>query len=277
MATSGSRDFIHTRNSIIRAALRKIGVVAENQEPSPEQYSAGAETLNTLVKSLQTRGVFLWTLNNKDMALTSGKSTYDLSSDVIDIQDVFYREDGNDTYLEPITKEEYARKIDKDDSGDPSQYLLDKQITVPKLTLWRVPDKTTGVVVGTDSNNYKCIKSHTADSSNRPITGASYATYWEQTSTLSGSTWVSGTNYKSSILYFTEVLKLQDFDSTGDNPDFPVKWSLALIYGLAFHLSFDYAVPERGDLEQVFEREFALALDSDKESANLYLGIRRRS
>ncbi len=39
------------------------------------------------------------------------------------------------------------------------------------------------------------------------------------------------------VLYWREMLRLQDFDSATDNPDFPVRWSYALITGLTAALS----------------------------------------
>lgn len=54
-------------------------------------------------------------------------------------------------------------------------------------------------VIGTNSQNYTCIKTHTADSTNRPITGASYTTYWTQSGNR-GITWVSGDKYKYEFL-----------------------------------------------------------------------------
>lgn len=41
-------------------------------------------------------------------------------------------------------------------------------------------------VLGTDNKNWRCITAHTASASDRPITGASYATYWEE---CDGTTW----------------------------------------------------------------------------------------
>jgi hypothetical protein len=49
-------------------------------------------------------------------------------------------------------------------------------------------------VMGTDTLNYRCIIGHTAAAGNRPITGGSWATYWEQAGTA-GITWLSGANY----------------------------------------------------------------------------------
>ena len=54
----------------------------------------------------------------------------------------------------------------------------------------------TNLVLGTDGLNYTCVKDHAAEAENRPITGASWATYWAQQGT-GGGTWGAGTGYSS--------------------------------------------------------------------------------
>lgn len=51
-------------------------------------------------------------------------------------------------------------------------------------------------VTGTDSLVYTCIRSHTSASGNKPVTGASWSTYWKQTGST-GGTWVTATSYTS--------------------------------------------------------------------------------
>jgi hypothetical protein len=43
---------------------------------------------------------------------------------------------------------------------------------------------------------------------------------------------------------FTYQRPLEDFDSVGDNPDFPVEWHKALVYGLAYELCDEYGIPD---------------------------------
>lgn len=50
------------------------------------------------------------------------------------------------------------------------------------------------VMLGTDSLAYRCISNHTSASTNRPITGADYADYWE-VYTSHASTWANATSY----------------------------------------------------------------------------------
>ncbi len=56
------------------------------------------------------------------------------------------------------------------------------------------------VVKGSDEKAWKCKLAHTAASANKPITGASYLTYWElyNTDDAFGADWVSGWAYKAS-------------------------------------------------------------------------------
>ncbi|MFA6357516.1 MAG: DUF2341 domain-containing protein, partial [Candidatus Omnitrophota bacterium] len=53
-------------------------------------------------------------------------------------------------------------------------------------------------VVGTDSKDYKCILSHTASDSTKPVTGALYEQYWQDNATAgTGSVWANGVVYNS--------------------------------------------------------------------------------
>ncbi len=54
--------------------------------------------------------------------------------------------------------------------------------------------KDTDQVIGSDTKNYICKLAHTAASSNKPITGADWATYWTQTGSA-GIAWVTGSAY----------------------------------------------------------------------------------
>ena len=52
-------------------------------------------------------------------------------------------------------------------------------------------------VVGTDTNEYRCVLSHTSAAATRPILGANYATYWVATGRtgLGAETWVALVDY----------------------------------------------------------------------------------
>jgi len=59
-------------------------------------------------------------------------------------------------------------------------------------------DKGASMVVGTDGKDYKCKLSHTSSNSDRPTSGASWSTYWQDNLTTGqGAAWVAGTAYES--------------------------------------------------------------------------------
>lgn len=69
---------------------------------------------------------------------------------------------------------------------------------------YNIPDARS-VVVGTDTFTYQCKLNHTADSSNRPITGVDWATYWTLGGT-SPTSWVSGSSYIGGKLYWVRCI-----------------------------------------------------------------------
>jgi hypothetical protein len=86
-----------------------------------------------------------------------------------------------------------------------------------KIFLWAVVWEPTtltasSVVVGTDGNDYECIRNHTSAATNKPITGANYTSYWEATgSTGSGSVWATSTSYTSisNVTLSTDIIGIE--------------------------------------------------------------------
>ena len=60
---------------------------------------------------------------------------------------------------------------------------------------WVKNDVHSDVVLGTDGNDYECILNHTSDNSTKPITGASWQTYWRRLNPYDTATWVTGKIY----------------------------------------------------------------------------------
>lgn len=262
MAVSGSRDFILTRSDIITHALRRIGVLGLGDTASATELSEAAEVLNILQLSWQNDGIFLWTQTDDLQLLTADALSYNMDSDILEVKNVFFRKDGSDTLLTPLTREEFKALSDKDSTGNPTSYFMDYQLAQPVLYPWPIYDYTTSVRTGSDSAAWLCIKDHTSASASYPVTGADYATYWASTAETTGGAWATATAYYSGIIRFTKVYRLQDFDAATDNPDFPVRWYKALILGLAAELC-----PEWGKLEMSGFDKLVLLADRAKKDA----------
>jgi hypothetical protein len=273
MATSGSRDWIVTRNDIIKAALRKIGVIPAGGVPSPDQFTDASFALNSMVQSWQNDDVYLWTVAEEWVKLVDGTASYALGTGTaIEALNPIFRRDDSDTPLNPLTREEFYAVPDKKTEADPISVYVDYQLSYPTMWVWPVPSISTSVVVGTDALNYLCIKDHTSAAANKPVTGADYATYWQAVSTA-GAVWGSGTSYHSDVIRYTKVLKFQDFDTASNNPDFPVRWTQALIYGLAYDISQEYGIPgeEKARIRDWFRFEYKRALKMNNDATDLRL------
>lgn len=76
MATSGVTLLEMTRDSIVNAALRKIGVVGEGVVANAEQLTTGSESLNTLVQEFATLGMPLWKRTELDIPMVVNQRDY---------------------------------------------------------------------------------------------------------------------------------------------------------------------------------------------------------
>ena len=80
MSTSGSSNFNATRDEIIKAAYRKIGVIRATQTPNAQLITDGAFALNAVVKHLQGRGIHVWTNTEATLFPQPGQVQYAVSS-----------------------------------------------------------------------------------------------------------------------------------------------------------------------------------------------------
>jgi hypothetical protein len=184
MATSGTRTFIMTRDQIVTDALSKINAIGLGDTPTTAMLAEAQLVLNMMVQHWQNYHIFLWTASEATLTIESGTATYYLSSQILEVKNVFFRNaDGTDTICESITRESYEALSDKSQTGLPNKVFIDYQITGPSLTFW-------------------------------PVYDADDAT--------------AG---------YSQVVRLQDFSSPLDNPDFPARWYKALCLGLAVDLS----------------------------------------
>lgn len=269
MAVGTTSDATMTRNAIVEAAYKKIGVLADGETLSGGLLTDGITGLNNIVRELDVSGKWLWaiaanpsslTLAASQWAYTSSDSTFPTT--MLELVAAHYRDSqAQDWPLQIYTTEQYQNIVNKLDIGDPKAVYLTENITVASKTLFVWPTlasvSSQSSVTGTDSASWKCIRSHTSDSTNRPITGASYLQYWE--SGGSAATWVTATSYTApQQIKLRFKRKLFDFDTTSDTPDFPQQWNRLLIYKLAHDLADESSLnlQERAFLDAKAERAY---------------------
>lgn len=89
MSTSGAVTFNFNRDQIIKAAARKIGVIASGETPDAQTVQDFSDQLNTLVKSLDATGLHLWTEAEATLFLQPNQNSYSCGGSVDNITESY--------------------------------------------------------------------------------------------------------------------------------------------------------------------------------------------
>ena len=246
MAIGATINEAYSRNTLILDSFSLLGI----NKPSGDQFSKGVRMLNSIVRELSIDGIHLWAVSSSPSAITiqaniaSYTTSNGLPSNIHKIVKAMFRNpDGTDDPLIVTTVTSFAEIQNKFETGSiiTDIYLTDdRDPSAKKLIIWPILTEvnTQSEVIGTDTNNYRCVQSHEASSDNKPITGADYLRFWELGGS-SGAVWATGTSYvapQQILLWYQRPL--YDFDLGTDNPDIPREWERRLTLNLALDLSF---------------------------------------
>ena len=137
MATSSSRDFDLDVGELIEEAYERCGL----EMRTGYDARTARRSLNLMFADWANRGLNLWTVKQATVSVSSGTASYTLvDSTVVDLLEVVLRNSsGTDFTLTQMSRSEYLRIPNKDNTGQPSQYFFDRQVT-PTITLWSTPD-----------------------------------------------------------------------------------------------------------------------------------------
>ena len=234
MSLSNSFDFTLNRNALITKALRMIGAISAEQEPTTSEISHGSESLNLMIKAWQADGMQIWAVTQLSVTPIIGKYkyTFGLNGDISvsglpqEIYEIHRRETSTvvDVPLNRLARVDYWQLSDKDTQGTPVNYYFDQKVTnnQASLYIWPAPD-----------SNFN-------------------------------------TNYTLEVLY---QKPFDDMDSATDTLAFPQPWELAIVYGLAHLLAVEYGLPnaDRNALKKDAYEEKLRVMDWDTEHASIFL------
>ena len=144
MATSGTVAFRPNVEEIITEAFERCGI--DTQTQTGDKAVSARRSLNLLFAEWANRGINYWAVDEQTLTLVEGTAAYELPVGTIDLISAVIRDssgtDTSDQIINRVSISDYNQLPNKDSSGKPSQYMLDKQYT-PKAYFWSVPDKTT--------------------------------------------------------------------------------------------------------------------------------------
>lgn len=215
MATSGVTSFELTRNDLIEAAYRKLGVPGEGNTLSTEQYTDGVEALNSAIVLAQTDGMPLWKRTTSSQTPSTTSQVYTLSN-AVKVAAVYLRDTGGTQYeLEEKSLYDFMR-LPRNAVGVPVNWTWQPAIEGGTVSIWpltsdssTVSTKTIQIVYQKEFDGFSTTTTHTPD----------FPAFW----TL-------GLVYKTATILAPEVgLSLEDRRSL--NMEAQMYWKQAADYG----------------------------------------------
>ena len=140
-------DF-NTVDRIIRAAMRNAEILADGDDPTPEQYANFTARLQDMVNLWQTQGLKLWLNSIQTVALVAGTATYTLTGQPKRVLEAWYVDNSTPPIsrpLIPMSWNTYKALSSQASQGAVNSYFIDKQLSATVMSLWLVPDATAAV------------------------------------------------------------------------------------------------------------------------------------
>lgn len=253
---SGSTDWTRTRDQIIARALRIVGALGMGDTPPTAAYNEGSEALNAIVKQLQTKGVRLWTqdwlmrrVSNPDQCSVDG---------------------ANYICIRPIASAESYGDYTPSDGSLWTMYWIDGGESGASIAT--ETESTTSYspvnIFSTPSNVLDIERMYVRDGEDdypiEKITMREYLNIENKYTSDIPQKFVFQRSLEPQVhiyplpddadyvLYYLATTSVEDFDSSGDLPDFPVRYIEFLTWALADRLASEkrLTIAERTYIEQ---------------------------
>ena len=138
MAVSGSKNFELNVTEYIEEAFERCGLEVR----TGYDLRTAKRSLNLLLADWANRGLNQWTITQTTVTAVSDTATYTLDADTIDILSAVVRRSSTDYSIARLSRDEYLNIPVKTQTGRPSQFFLDRQVT-PVLKVWPTPENST--------------------------------------------------------------------------------------------------------------------------------------
>lgn len=137
-------DYVATRNDIIKAAFRILGVIEASQSLTGRMLEQGVEALELLVKSWSNEHLFLWSFNETSFATVISQTVYTSSfnQDLIGLDKAWYIDDSN--YRQEMEVVSYSRYLDIREVGTDQGFprvIAYKSTPDPSFYIWPTPSQ----------------------------------------------------------------------------------------------------------------------------------------
>lgn len=150
MTVSSTTVYELTRNNIIEAALRKLGVLALGQTPETEQYTNAQLALNSTIALLQTKGMPLWARSDYTITLVASQRDYTIGYGQtlntpfpLKIHSIFVETTTGGAMREllPIAYKDFLT-LNTETTGTPVNYTYQPKVNLGVISIWPMADST---------------------------------------------------------------------------------------------------------------------------------------
>lgn len=307
MATSGTVSFTRTRDQLIKAAIRKLGILAEGETPSAQQITDGAEDLNMMVKSWRALGINLWCYQEIAIFPVVGQTSFGIGPTGNRASPVYFVTTlstsgaiGDTTVtLDNVTLGSYSingwvigvaldtgtiqwTTINGVPSGNVVTLTAALTGTASAANMVYVyqsiaqrPLRITAARVKIDNGNEIPIKiisrQEYYDLPIKSTKGHPTNLYYDpQLGNGIASIWSTFETVNDFIIATTQR-QIQDFDNLNDEPDLPQEWLEPIVYNLAARMMMDYGIDKvtRDDISAMANGFLDTVLAFDQEPVSI--------
>jgi hypothetical protein len=299
-------DFAINRNEIFDAALAMVNIVEPSEAGSSDDYETCALYLNLMVKAWMAKGINLWAMKEATLFLAEGTASYSLGATGTHCTNSYVHTTLSTDEASGSTSIGITSATGMSASDNIGIVLDDG--TIHWTTISGAPSTTTTIATGLASaaSSGNVVFAYTTkinrpqriisayrrdiDNSDTPITLIARGDYADLSNKTSQGKTIQAfydPQLTNGVLYTwptpdlaTDVIRfwysriLEDFDAAANNPDFPIEWGEALIYGLAERLAAVYQIPlERRKFLKLEAREkLDEAVGYDVEPVSVFFG-----
>ena len=143
MATTGTFGFAPALSEIVLNAFSRIGI--RRTELTAQHLADAATESNLTLVRMSNHQPNLWTSSLITVPLVTGTATYTLPAETVAILVAYITvtsgASSTDRVLGPVSTVEYASFPKKTQTGVPTTFWFDRQIT-PRITVWQVPNSS---------------------------------------------------------------------------------------------------------------------------------------
>ena len=152
MTTSNTYSFQMTRDELITASLRKLGVLAEGQTPTAQNLSDGQVALNGAIAQLRAKGLPLWARSEYTWTPTTSTYTIGVGQTLntpfpVKMLQAFRTENNAKIPMELTARQDFNILPTTTSANSPLKLNYQPFVNTGTITLWPIPDNTNTATV----------------------------------------------------------------------------------------------------------------------------------